>query len=291
ALARATKRSYPYGAFLDSTFDRMSEGAIYVGMAAYFLDRGGPWVRWEVLACLLALAGSFLVSYVRARAQSLGFRCDSGVFARPERVVVTVAGLVTGVWWVVGIVVGLLAVLTNLTAVQRILEVWAQAREQRRAAREAAQAAAELAGQLVGSAGEVQPFQRVPGARGAAVRVVQPRHQLHQLTHPEVLVEHRRVRHERDQPARLHGARGLAADGDLAGRRVEQAGGQAQQRGLAGAVVAEQDDQLARLHRQVQRPQRPGPAVLLDQPLGLQHRARRRHRGSESDCAARTSIV
>jgi len=142
ALARATKRSYPYGAFLDSTFDRISEGAIYVGMAVYFLDRGGPWMRWEVLACLLALAGSFLVSYVRARAQSLGFRCDSGVFARPERVVVTVDGLVTGVWWVVGIVVGLLAVLTNLTAVQRILEVWAQAREQRRAAREAAKAPA-----------------------------------------------------------------------------------------------------------------------------------------------------
>jgi CDP-diacylglycerol--glycerol-3-phosphate 3-phosphatidyltransferase len=142
ALARATQRSYPYGAFLDSTFDRISEGAIYVGMAAYFLDRGGFWMRWEVLACLLALAGSFLVSYVRARAQSLGFRCDSGIFARPERVVVTVAGLLIGVWWVVGIVVGLLAVLTNFTVVQRILEVWAQARAQRRAAREAAKAPA-----------------------------------------------------------------------------------------------------------------------------------------------------
>ena len=142
ALARATKRSYPYGAFLDSTFDRMSEGAIYVGMAAYFLDRGGPWMRWEVLACLLALAGSYLVSYVRARAQSLGFRCDSGVFARPERVVVTVAGLVIGVWWILGVVVAGLAVLTNLTVAQRILEVWAQAREQRRADRSEAKAPA-----------------------------------------------------------------------------------------------------------------------------------------------------
>jgi len=142
ALARATKRSYPYGAFLDSTFDRYSECAIYVGMAAYFLDRGGPWMRWEVLACLVALAGSFMVSYVRARAQSLGFHCDSGIFARPERVVVTVAGLVIGVWWVLGIVVVLLAVLTNFTAVQRILEVWAQARDQRRAAREGAKAPA-----------------------------------------------------------------------------------------------------------------------------------------------------
>src|SRR5262249_58851498 len=85
-------------------------------------------MRWAVLACLLALAGSFLVSYVRARAQSLGFRCDSGIFARPERVVVTVAGLVIGVWWVLFVVVAALAGLSNLTAGQRLLRVWAQAR-------------------------------------------------------------------------------------------------------------------------------------------------------------------
>jgi len=140
ALARATKRSYPYGAFLDSTFDRYSEGAVYIGVAAYFLGHADPYMRWEVLACLLALAGSFLVSYVRARAQSLGFVCDSGIFARPERVVVTVAGLVIGVWWVLFAVIALLAVLTNITAMQRILEVWTQARAQRRAREAAAQA-------------------------------------------------------------------------------------------------------------------------------------------------------
>lgn len=142
ALARATKRSYPYGAFLDSTFDRYSEGAVYIGMAAYFLDQGGPWARWFALGCLLALAGSFLVSYVRARAQSLGFKCDSGVFARPERVVVTVVGLVIGQPLVLGAMVGLLAVVTNVTAVQRILEVWGQARAQRRAREAAAKAPA-----------------------------------------------------------------------------------------------------------------------------------------------------
>src|SRR5450759_1447572 len=91
ALARSTHASYPYGAFLDSMLDRYSEGAIYLGLAAYFVGAGGPIQRWLVLATLAALAGSFLVSYVRARAQSLGFTCDSGVFARPERVVVTVA--------------------------------------------------------------------------------------------------------------------------------------------------------------------------------------------------------
>jgi CDP-diacylglycerol--glycerol-3-phosphate 3-phosphatidyltransferase len=134
ALARSTHQSYPYGAFLDSTLDRYSEGAIYVGLAAYFIGMGGPLQRWLVLATIAALAGSFLVSYVRARAQSLGFTCDSGIFARPERVVVTVIGLVfSGVLggYVLYAVVFLLAVLTNLTALQRIREVWLQGRAQR----------------------------------------------------------------------------------------------------------------------------------------------------------------
>src|SRR5258708_33801309 len=79
----------------------------------------GPLQRWLVLATLAALAGSFLVSYVRARAQSLGFTCDSGVFARPERVVVTVVGLIFGGYVLYGVVF-LLAVVTNLTALHRI---------------------------------------------------------------------------------------------------------------------------------------------------------------------------
>jgi CDP-diacylglycerol--glycerol-3-phosphate 3-phosphatidyltransferase len=134
ALARSTHTSYPYGAFLDSTLDRYSEGAIYIGLAAYFVSAGGPYERWLVLATFAALAGSFLVSYVRARAQSLGFTCESGLFARPERVVVTVIGLVfSGVLggWVLYGVVFLLAILTNLTALQRIREVWLQGRAQR----------------------------------------------------------------------------------------------------------------------------------------------------------------
>ena len=141
ALARATSRSYPYGAFLDSTTDRYAEGAVYVGIAAYFLGRGGPYMRLQVLACLLALAGSYLVSYVRARAQSLGFKCDSGVFARPERVVAIVAGLILGDP-VLSIVVAGLAVLTNATVLQRVNEVWRQARVQRRAREATAQAPA-----------------------------------------------------------------------------------------------------------------------------------------------------
>jgi CDP-diacylglycerol--glycerol-3-phosphate 3-phosphatidyltransferase len=145
ALARSTRRGYPYGAFLDSTLDRYSEGAMYLGLAAYFVISGGPMEEWLVLAAVAALAGSFLVSYVRARAQSLGFTCETGLFARPERVVATVIGLIFG-GLVLYVVVFLLAILTNLTALQRIREVWLQGRAQR-LAREREAAAAPRGGE------------------------------------------------------------------------------------------------------------------------------------------------
>jgi CDP-diacylglycerol--glycerol-3-phosphate 3-phosphatidyltransferase len=126
ALARATRRSRPYGAFLDSTTDRYAEAAVYVGLVAFYVGQPNP--RPAVLGVLLALVGSFSVSYVRARAQSLGFRCDSGIFARPERIVATIVGLVFGGWVLFGIIWAL-ALLTNFTALQRVVEVWRQARE------------------------------------------------------------------------------------------------------------------------------------------------------------------
>ena len=104
ALARASGRVYRYGAFFDSTVDRYSESAVYLGLLVYFLARHST---LEPVLVLIALAGSFLVSYVRARAQSLGFSCDAGILARPERVVIIVAGLllerihVPGWVWVV----------------------------------------------------------------------------------------------------------------------------------------------------------------------------------------------
>jgi len=147
ALARSTRRSYPYGAFLDSTLDRYSEGAVYLGLAAYFAGTPGPYQRWLIIATVAALAGSLFVSYVRARAQSLGFTCESGLFARPERVVLTVIGLLLGGVWLDGVVV-ILAVLTNITALQRIREVWLQGRAQRLAReREAQEARAVKGGQ------------------------------------------------------------------------------------------------------------------------------------------------
>src|SRR5260370_3577633 len=103
---------------------------MYLGLIAYFVSAGGPFQRWLILATAGALGGSFLVSYVRARAQSLGFTCETGLFARPERIVVTVIGLIFG-GMILTAVVFLLAFLTNLTALQRIREVWLQGRAQR----------------------------------------------------------------------------------------------------------------------------------------------------------------
>ena len=132
ALARLTDKSYTYGAFLDSTADRYAEGAIYLGMLVFFVSQHA---QLPAVAVLVALAGSFLVSYVRARAQSLGFTCDGGLFARPERVVLAAIGLLVSVTGL-EIVIYILALATNFTALQRIYDVWRQAREQRLAARD-----------------------------------------------------------------------------------------------------------------------------------------------------------
>ncbi|MGH7643551.1 MAG: CDP-alcohol phosphatidyltransferase family protein [Candidatus Dormibacteria bacterium] len=127
AVARVSGRMHRYGAFLDSTADRYGEGAIYLGMLYLFLVRlhQDP----QVFLIAAALLGSLLVSYVRARAQSLGFTCDGGWFARPERIVVTALGLMLGR---LTIVLWILAILTNFTAIQRIYSVWVQHRAQLR---------------------------------------------------------------------------------------------------------------------------------------------------------------
>jgi CDP-diacylglycerol--glycerol-3-phosphate 3-phosphatidyltransferase len=124
ALARVSGREQRYGAFLDSTVDRYAEAMTAIALLAYFIFHGHHTL--EPMLVVFALTGSLLVSYVRARAQSLGFTVDGGLLARPERVVITVIGLVIApllIWalWI-------LAVLTNFTAVQRIWVVWQQAR-------------------------------------------------------------------------------------------------------------------------------------------------------------------
>ena len=162
ALARASGKVYRYGAFLDSTVDRYSEGVVYLGILIYFLDQHDG---LRPIIVLIALAGSFLVSYVRARAQSLGFTCDVGILARPERVVIIVAGLLLesvglkiGGWTPLTVALVVLAVGTNFTAVQRVWVVWQQNRAELRAMRD--QPAAAEAGSRVPSPQPVRAAMR-----------------------------------------------------------------------------------------------------------------------------------
>ena len=115
ALARATGKASKAGAMLDSVFDRFSEAVVLFGLLLYQLDEGH---REEAALVFAVLAGSLLVSYVRARAEGLGVALTSGWLRRAERVVLLGVALITGV--LVRPVLWALAVLTVLTAIQRL---------------------------------------------------------------------------------------------------------------------------------------------------------------------------
>jgi CDP-diacylglycerol--glycerol-3-phosphate 3-phosphatidyltransferase len=114
ALARRLNQTSKTGAFLDSNFDRLSEVALYLGMLWYYQRNGAT---TEVILIYLAITGSILVSYARARAEALGAECEIGLMTRMERFLVLVAGLFSGY---VIVALALLAVLTYFTVLQRI---------------------------------------------------------------------------------------------------------------------------------------------------------------------------
>lgn len=125
ALARATGGTSAFGGFLDSTLDRAAEAVLYGGVAAYYLgavaDPAGP-----VLLALLAMAGSFMVSYTRARAEGIGLTASVGLAPRLERLVLIVAGIgLAGLGFGIGLIgaLGIIAVLSVATTVQRIWHV------------------------------------------------------------------------------------------------------------------------------------------------------------------------
>jgi len=90
ALARSAKQSTRFGALLDSTFDRLSEAVLLLGILALYLESGNT---IEITVIFLALIASFLTSYVRARAEGLGLECHVGLFTRTERVIILALGL------------------------------------------------------------------------------------------------------------------------------------------------------------------------------------------------------
>jgi CDP-diacylglycerol---glycerol-3-phosphate 3-phosphatidyltransferase len=126
ALARAGGKTTPFGAFLDSTTDRISEGFMLTAIA-YVLARQGNDIG--VAATMAAVAGSFLVSYTRARAEALGLKGDVGIGSRAERVVVICVGLFFAPWGVLPWAVGVLAANAWFTVGQRVWSVRTQLRD------------------------------------------------------------------------------------------------------------------------------------------------------------------
>jgi CDP-diacylglycerol--glycerol-3-phosphate 3-phosphatidyltransferase len=123
AVARAAGTAGAFGAFLDSVLDRYSEAVVFVGLIVWYSREGDT---LAVIVSALAMAGSFMVSYCRARAEGLGLDCEVGLLQRPERIVVLGLGLMLTEYTspiVLVAVLVVLAVLTNFTTIQRMRHV------------------------------------------------------------------------------------------------------------------------------------------------------------------------
>ncbi len=127
ALARHTNRVTRFGALLDSVLDRLAEAVLLLSIIVLYV-RGGFIVG--VLLAGIALPGSLLVSYVRARAESLGLECQVGLFTRAERVVVLALGLLLSQidYAFLVIALAIIVVFSFITVSQRLLYVWQQTR-------------------------------------------------------------------------------------------------------------------------------------------------------------------
>ncbi len=125
ALARSSGKGTDYGAFLDSTTDRIAEGLV-LGAIALVFSRDGNEVA--LAFAVAAVAGSFLVSYTRAKAEALGIDADVGIGSRAERVAVILVGLVLAPWGVLPWAIYFLSATAWITVLQRVLSVRAQLR-------------------------------------------------------------------------------------------------------------------------------------------------------------------
>lgn len=128
ALARASGGGTAFGSFLDSTLDRIGEAVLYAAIAGFYL-RTSAQPTVPVLVTFLALTGSFMVSYSRARAEGIGLNASVGIAPRTERLVLIIAGLaLAGLGVQIGLIgaISIVAALTAATVVQRIWHVWRQ---------------------------------------------------------------------------------------------------------------------------------------------------------------------
>ncbi|MFW6117928.1 MAG: CDP-alcohol phosphatidyltransferase family protein [Chloroflexota bacterium] len=123
ALARFIKQTTRFGAILDSVADRISEAAILCGLLIWYIPQEGTGL--EIVLIFIVLIGSFLVSYIRARAEGLGWQCQVGLFTRAERVIVLAIGLLINQ---IFIVLCVLVVFVFFTVVQRLIHLWKQSK-------------------------------------------------------------------------------------------------------------------------------------------------------------------
>jgi len=121
ALARFTKQTTRFGAILDSVADRISEAAILCGLLIWYIPQEEA--SLEIVLIFVVLIGSFLVSYIRARAEGLGWQCQVGLFTRAERVIVLAIGLLINQ---IFIALCVLVIFVFITVVQRLVYLWKQ---------------------------------------------------------------------------------------------------------------------------------------------------------------------
>ena len=124
AMARRLGQPTKFGAFVDSVTDRWSEMLILMGLLFYYLSSSHPQALLYSMLVFLATMGSVMVSYTKARAETLGFDCNVGVLTRMERYLVMAPALVLNLPWVA---LWIVAILANVTALQRLWHVRAQA--------------------------------------------------------------------------------------------------------------------------------------------------------------------
>src|SRR5258706_3549318 len=131
-VARRRGRSTVFGAFYDSTLDRVADGALMAGLTVFYATNSVHHNSYMMVVCLVGMIATFVVSYTRARAESLGIDAKVGVMQRPERIVLLSApqalfGLFCNGWGLVGIMI-LSSVTSCITAVQRIAFVYRNTR-------------------------------------------------------------------------------------------------------------------------------------------------------------------
>lgn len=124
--SRMSGKGTLFGAFLDSTLDRIEEGVVLIAVAAYFASQGD---EFAVAMCVLVVLGSLMVSYTRARAEALGVECKVGLATRPVRVVLLSIGLIfakgafLGDFELLAPAIYVMAALTTVTVLQRVWHV------------------------------------------------------------------------------------------------------------------------------------------------------------------------